>query len=705
MGNINAVVDLRQDGDIAVIQMQNAPVNALGFDLREGVLAALRKIKDDASIKAVVLTGTERAFSGGADITEFGKPPRPTSGNLFQDLENFGKPVVAAIHGLALGGGLELAMVCHYRVGWPNTRFGLPEVKLGLIPGAGGTQRLPRLIGPEKALKVIVTGDPIGTDEAKAEGLLDAVMSGPFPDAAVAWTRDLVAKGATLKKVRDRDERLQAVRANPKQLDDAAGALLRRARGTSAAKACLAAVKAAVDKPFDEGLALERKLFTDLVGGDESRAQRHIFFAEREALKVPDVPASVKPKQIKKAVMIGGGTMGGGIAMNFANVGIPVTIVETSDDFLKRGLGRVSQNYKIAEERGSMAKGETEKRMALIEGTTDFNRVAEADIIIEAVFEDMDLKKEIFARLDKIAKPGAILATNTSGLNVDEIASATKRPQDVVGMHFFSPANVMRLLEIVRGAKTSHETLVTAIDIGRKIGKVPAVVGICEGFVGNRILRRRGEQATKMLLEGALPHQVDDVMVEFGFPMGPFAMGDLAGLDIGYQARKAKGNVGKEERFFIVDALVGAGRLGQKSGSGYYRYDPGSRAPKHDPEVEKIIVEASKKAGITRREISKEEILDRLVLPMLNEGARILEEGIAIRASDIDVIWVYGYGWPVQRGGPMFYADLLGVADVRDRLEKLAAKVGDESLKPAPLIVQLAKEGRGFGSTGVRKAA
>ncbi len=704
MGNINACVDLRQDNGIALIQMQNAPVNALSYDLREGVLAALRKIKDDASIKAVVLTGTERAFSGGADITEFGKPPRPTSGNLFQDLENFPKPVVAAIHGLALGGGLELAMVCHYRVAWPNTRFGLPEVKLGLLPGAGGTQRLPRLIGPEKALKVIVTGDPIGTDEAKTEGLVDAVMAGPFPDAAVAWARDLVAKGGALKKVRDRDERLQAARANPKQLDDAAGALLRRAR-TTAAKACLTAVKGAVEKPFDEGLALERKLFTELVTSDESRAQRHIFFAEREALKIPDVPATVKPKQIKKAVMIGGGTMGGGIAMNFANVGIPVVIVETSDDFLKRGLGRVSQNYKIAEERGSMAAGEHDKRMALIEGTTDFNRVAEADIVIEAVFEDMDLKKDIFARLDKIAKPGAILATNTSGLDVDQIAAATKRPQDVVGMHFFSPANVMRLLEIVRGAKTSHETLVTAIDIGRKISKVPAVVGICEGFVGNRILRRRGEQATRMVLEGALPHQIDEVMVEFGFPMGPFAMSDLAGLDIGYQARKAKGNVGKEQRFMLVDALVGAGRLGQKSGAGYYRYDAGSRAPKHDPEVEKLVIEASKQAGITRREISREEILDRLVLPMLNEGARILKEGIAMRASDIDVIWVYGYGWPVWRGGPMFYADQLGLANVRDRLEKLAAKVGDESLKPAPLIVELAKEGRGFNSTGARKAA
>ena len=575
MGNINAVVDLRQDGDIALIQMQNAPVNALGFDLREGVLAALRKIKDDAAIKAVVLTGTERAFSGGADITEFGKPPRPTSGNLFQDLENFPKPVVAAIHGLALGGGLELAMVCHYRVAWPNTRFGLPEVKLGLIPGAGGTQRLPRLIGPEKALKVIVTGDPIGTDEAKAEGLIEAVMTGPFPDAAIAWTRDLVAKGATLKKVRDRDERLQAVRANPKQLDDAAGALLRRARGTSAAKACLAAVKAAVDKPFDEGLALERKLFTELVGGDELRAQRHIFFAEREALKVPDVPATVKPKQIKKAVMIGGGTMGGGIAMNFANVGIPVT--HHRDQRRLPEARHRPRRAELPDRRKARQHGAGRawtSRMALIEGTTDFDGVAEADIMIEAVFEDMELKKEIFARSgqDRQARRRPGHQHVRPRCRRDRLG-ATKRPQDVVGMHFFSPANVMRLLEVVRGAKTAHEALVTAIDIGRKIGKVPVVVGNCEGFVGNRILRRRGDRPTAAARRraAAADRRRDE---EFGFPMGPFAMGDLAGLDIGYR-RASQGQCGKEERFFDCRRAVGAGRLGQKSGSGYYRYDAG----------------------------------------------------------------------------------------------------------------------------------
>ena len=528
------------------------------------------------------------------------------------------------------------------------TRFGLPEVKLGLIPGAGGTQRLPRLIGPEKALKVIVTGDPIGTDEAKAEGLIEAVMTGPFPDAAIAWTRDLVAKGATLKKVRDRDERLQAVRANPKQLDDAAGALLRRARGTSAAKACLAAVKAAVDKPFDEGLALERKLFTELVGGDESRAQRHIFFAEREALKVPDVPATVKPKQIKKAVMIGGGTMGGGIAMNFANVGIPVTIIETSDDFLKRGISRVAQNYKIAEERGSMAKGEHDNAHGVDRRHHRLqSRSAEADIIIEAVFEDMDLKKEIFARSgqDRQARrhPGH-----------QHVGPQCRR--DRLGHQAAAGRGRHALLQpgerhAAPGDRAWRQDL--ARDAGDGDRHRPQDR---QGAGRGRHLRRLRRQphpapprraGHRMLLEGALPHQIDDVMVEFGFPMGPFAMGDLAGLDIGYQARKAKGNVGKEERSSSWTRCVGPAVSARRPAPATTATIRARARRSPTRRWRSIVTEASKKAGITRREISKEEILDRLVLPMLNEGARILEEGIAIRASDIDVIWVYGYGWPV----------------------------------------------------------
>ena len=704
MGSINPVVDLRleDDGRIAVILMDNQPVNALGHRLREGIMRALGRARDDANVQAVVLTGTERAFSAGADITEFGKPRQPPMlGEIIAALEAMPKPVIAALGGFAFGGGFELALGCHWRVAAPTARVGLPEIKLGILPGAGGTQRAPRLAGVERALRMIVSGDPVPAAEARDAGLIDEVLGGgDFLQQAVAYARRAVEEKRPLRRVRDMDDKIAGTRGKPELITKAADPLLRRSRGQRAPLAVVEAVRAAVEQPFDEGLKTEQRLFMELVVSEESKAQRHAFFAEREAQKVPGMPAGVKPRPIERAVVIGAGTMGGGIAMCFANVGIPVRVVEMEQAALTRGLDRVAGNYKTAISRGSMAASELDKRMALIRGTTDFGAVAQGDVVIEAVFEEMDIKKRVFADLDRLAKPGALLATNTSTLDVNEIARATGRPDEVLGMHFFSPANVMRLLEIVRGEKTSHEALATAIAVGRRIGKVVAIVGVCDGFVGNRMLHRRSIQAERLLLEGALPQEVDAVVTEFGFPMGPFAMGDLAGLDVGWRIRKARGT-----KAAVSDALCEAGRFGQKTGGGYYRYETGSRTPLPDPEVERIIIAASGKAGMTRRNIPRQEILERMIYPMINEGARILEEGIATRPGDIDIIWIYGYGWPVWRGGPMHYADQVGLPQLRDRLSDYAARLGDQTLAPAALLVRLAAEGRGFASVGAAKAA
>ncbi|GAN76413.1 3-hydroxyacyl-CoA dehydrogenase NAD-binding domain-containing protein [Acidisphaera rubrifaciens] len=700
MGNINAVVDLQQDGEIAVITMDNPPVNALGHVLREGLAAAFARVAADAATRAVVLTGTTRAFSGGADITEFGKTPtEPNLRAVIATIEALPKPVVAAIRGVALGGGLELALGCHYRVAWTGARLGLPEVKLGLLPGAGGTQRLPRVIGIEKAMRLILTGNFVSAEEAAADGLVDRLMDGDGAAPAVAFAREVLAKGLPLRQVRARDEHLVAARADHSIIDRAAAPLLKRSRGAMAPRNCAAAVKAAVTMPFDEGLAEERRLFNELLVSDESRAQRHLFFAEREAAKVPDMPADVKPAKIRRAVILGAGTMGGGIAMNFANVGIPVTVIEAEQAALDRGLDRVAGNYRVAVQRGSLPAGAPEERMALITGTTDFGAVADCDIVIEAVFEDMALKKKIFTDLDRLAKPGTLLASNTSTLDINEMAAVTKRPEDVLGMHFFSPANVMKLLEIVRAAKTSHQSLATALAVGRTIGKVCAVVGVCDGFVGNRMLHQRGTETERLLLEGALPQDIDAVVTRFGFPMGPCAMGDLAGLDVGWRIRQHRGTKAP-----VADALCEAGRFGQKTRAGYYAYGEDGRTPSPDSEVERIIREASAAHQITRRAISAEEIEERMFYPMINEAARILAEGIAVRPGDIDIIWVNGYGWPTHRGGPMFYADLVGLPKIAERLNHYAQAVGDKRLAPAPLLERLAREGRGFLSLGVLEA-
>src|SRR5215468_6209812 len=652
---------MRTDDDVAVITIDNPPVNAMNYEVRAGLLDLVSRATSDAGISAVVIACAGRTFVAGADITEFGKPPRqPTGMAVIEAIEASRKPVIAAMHGTPLGGGLELALGCHFRVAAPGTRLGQPEIKLGIIPGAGGTQRLPRLIGIEKALAMIVTGDPIPATEALALGLID--------------------------------EKIAAFKASGAKYDDLAAKYVKRGRVLDATAAAIEAVRFAIDLPVAEALEREREKFLLLVGGDQARAQRHIFFAEREAAKVPNL-AGVKGREVKRAAVIGAGTMGGGIAMSFANAGIPVTLIEVTQDALSRGLGIIAKNYQGAVSRGSLKPEEAERRIALIKGETDFGAVAGADLVIEAVFGEMDIKNRVFGDLDRLTKSDAVLATNTSYLDVDAIAQATKRPQAVVGMHFFSPANVMRLLEVVRGKDTSPDTLATAIAVGRKIGKVPVVVGVCHGFVGNRMHRLRSIEAERLLLEGALPKEVDAAMTEFGFPMGPFAASDLAGLDISWRMRKAQG-----ARAEIADALCEMQRFGQKSKRGFYLYEEGSRTPKPDQEVERLIVETSARLGMTRRNIVAKEIVERILFPMVNEGARILDEKIAQRPGDIDVIWIYGYGFPAWRGGPMHYADTCELAYVCERLRSFAAMTGDQRHKPTPLLERLAAERTGFAS-------
>jgi 3-hydroxyacyl-CoA dehydrogenase len=692
MTKITESVDLDRRGRVAVLTVNNPPVNALSRHVRQGLHDGLGQAAADPAVQAVVITCAGRTFIAGADITEFGKPPAEPSLHAVLDLiEGSAKPVVAAIHGTALGGGLEVTLACHYRVGVKGARFGLPEVKLGLLPGAGGTQRLPRVVGPQKALQMIVSGDPIGADEALSHGLVDEIVQGDLAAAGVAFAEKVLDEKRPLKKIRDLTDKIAPARGKPEIFAEFRKSVARQTRGFRAPENCIKAVEAAVNLPFDEGLKRERELFVELLNSPESKAQRYFFFAEREAAKIPDVPADTPAKEIRKAAVIGAGTMGGGIAMNFANAGIPVTMVEVAQDALDRGLSIVRKNYEATASRGRLTAADVEKRMGLIHGTTDWKAIADADIVVEAVFEEMPIKKEVFAKLDAITKPDAVLATNTSTLDVNEIAAATKRPESVIGTHFFSPANVMRLLENVRGAKSSKTTVATVMTLGRRIGKVPVLVGVCYGFVGNRMLHQRGIQADKLILEGALPHQVDKVLADFGFPMGPFAMGDLAGLDVGWRIRKGRG-----VKSPVADRICELGRFGQKTGAGYFRYEKGDRTPIPDPDVEKIITEVAAEQGIVRRHIGDDEIRERLLYPMVNEGAKILEEKIAIRASDIDVVWVYGYGWPVYRGGPMFWADAVGLRTLRDRMLEFKKKTGDAFWTPAPLLDRLASEGKGF---------
>ncbi len=690
---MSEVVKLERHDAIAIVTVNSPPVNALSAAVRRGIFECVKSAAADPEVKAIVLTCAGRTFIAGADITEFGKPPQPPGlGEVIAELENCSKPTIAAIHGTALGGGLEVALGCHFRVAVKEARLGLPEVKLGLLPGAGGTQRLPRAVGPELAVKMIVGGDPIGAAEALKQGLIDEIVEGPA-SGGEAFARKVLAEKRPLRKLRDDDSKLAAAKADRSIFTNAVAALTKKARGLEAPFAAADAVGAAIDLPFDEGLKKEREGFLKLMNGDQSKAQRYAFFSEREAAKIAGVPEGTKPRNVERVAIIGAGTMGGGIAMSFANAGIPVTLIETGDEQLKRGMGVMRKNYEATAARGGIPADAPAKRMGLINGVVGLENVKDADLVIEAVFETMAIKKEVFTALDKYAKPGAVLASNTSYLNIDEIAKVTSRPQDVLGMHFFSPANVMKLCEIVRADKTAPDALTTAVAVARKIAKVPAVVGVCDGFVGNRMLAQRGKQGEKLLYDGASPQQIDGVVTKFGLPMGPFAMGDLAGLDIGWRSRQDRGIKSP-----IGDALYDAGRHGQKTGKGYYKYEQGSRAPLPDPEVDKMLDEVRAKMGRKGRTVSDEEILERMMYPMINEGARILEEKIAARPSDIDVIWLYGYGWPIYRGGPMFYADQVGLKHIADRLSYYAKETNDPSLEPAPLLKRLAAEGKTFAS-------
>ncbi len=689
---MSSTVSVTRSDNIAVVTIDNPPVNALGYNLRKPLHDALGELRDDATAEAIVVTCAGRTFIAGADITEFGKPMQaPSLPDLIEMLESIKKPTVAAIHGTALGGGLELALGCHFRVADAGAKLGLPEVKLGLLPGAGGTQRLPRIVGPEKAVRMVVSGNPIGAAEAHADGLVDAVCSEDLVDNAVALAKEKVASGAALVQVRERDQKLVEARNDLAALDAVIADATKKARGLEAPLICAQSVRNAVTLPFEEGVAAEREFFIKLVTGEQSAAQRHLFFAERQAAKVDGVGKDVKPRPIRKVAVIGAGTMGGGIAMSFVNGGIPVTVLEMNQDALDRGFATISKNYDISVSRGSLSEEAKAKRLGLLSGVTSYDDLADADLIIEAVFEEMAVKKDVFGKLDAVAKPGAILASNTSYLDVDEIAASTKRPGDVVGTHFFSPANVMRLLEIVRGKQTSADVLATLLGIARVIRKVPVVVGVCHGFVGNRMLSARSAEAEDLLLEGALPQDVDKALTDFGFPMGQYAMADLAGLDIGWRTRKSLGTTAA-----IADSLCEEGRYGQKTGKGYYLYKDGSRKPEADPKVETLIEKVSAGRNLARREITAEEIIERTLYPMVNEGARILEEDIAARSSDIDIVWANGYGFPIGKGGPMFWADSVGLAKIVGRLEHWHSETGKDVYKPAKLLKDLAAAGKTF---------
>lgn len=685
-------VKTRQDGRILLVELTNPPVNALAHAVRQALLTIVTEAAGNETIDALVITGSGKIFCGGAEIREFGQTPQaPQLTEVVDAIEASPKPVVAALNGAALGGGLEIALGCHARLALRSAKMALPEVKLGLLPGAGGTQRLPRLIGLRKALPFITGGEQMTAEDAFAIGLVDAVFDGDIVERALSHARELVEKKIPPRRVSELTTALDLSRAEIGTFEEEAAALLKKARGLEAPAACIEAIRNAVNLPLAEGLAAERALFIKLRDGAQSKAMRHLFFAERAAQKVRGIFSNTLPRPVERVAILGAGTMGGGIAMSFASAGLPVTLIDPNEAALQRGMGVIETNYRATQKRGGLSEAQVEKALSLIAPKSDMAEVASADLVIEAVFEDMALKKTIFADLERLTRPGTVLATNTSSLDVNEIASSIHRTPDVLGMHFFSPANVMRLLEIVRGKATAPEVLATAIAIGKRIGKVPVTVGVCYGFVGNRMLHARGTQVERLLLEGASPKDIDAAATAFGFAMGPCAVGDLAGLDVGWRVRKERGT-----KAAVADAICEMGRFGQKTGRGYYLYEAGSRAPIPDPEIDQLTTRLADEMGIVRRSLSREEITDRLILPLVNEGARILEEGIAERSSDIDLIWINGYGFPVWRGGPLFHADQIGLSGLATKLDFYAAMTGDERLKPAALIKSLAAEGKSF---------
>lgn len=676
------IVKVSHEGEVAIVTVDNPPVNAVSVQMRKDLSEAFSKIGADENVRAVVLACAGRTFIAGADIRELNRfNELPKLPDVVELIEELGKPVIAAIHGTALGGGLEIALGCHFRVAENNAKFGLPEVKLGILPGAGGTVRLARAIGASKALKLIITGTPIGAKEALAEGLVDALYEGDVLESAIAFAKQKVAENAELVATSKRQDKVADTIADLTSFEATAAELLKKAKGLEAPALAVKAVREGLLKPAREAIDTTREWMRQLIEGDQSKALRHLFFAEREAGKVEGVSKDVILRDIRKVAIIGAGTMGGGIAMAFANGGYNVTILDANDAALDRGFATIEKNYSISVSRGSLSEEEKSKRLARFSRTTDYNDLADADLVIEAVFEEMSVKKDVFGKLDSIVKQGAILASNTSYLDVNEIAESTSRPQDVVGLHFFSPANVMKLLEIVRSDKTSHDVLATALSVARKISKIAVVVGVCHGFVGNRMLAARSEESEALLLEGASPEQVDKVFTNFGFPMGPFQMYDLAGLDIGWRNRKSLGKTA-----IIGDHVCEQGFFGQKTGRGFYIYEQGSRTPKPDAELAQFIESKAQELGIERRNISDEEIIERTLYPLVNEGARIVEEGIAARASDVDIVWTNGYGFPLGKGGPMFWADLEGLEKIVERLDYWHGKTGKKVFEPASLL-------------------
>jgi 3-hydroxyacyl-CoA dehydrogenase len=693
-----------RDG-IAVITLNNPPVNGLGFETRRAIADGLDRAQADAAVKAVVITGAGRAFSGGADIREFGSPKavaEPNLLSLIRAAELCTKPVVAAIHTVCMGGGLELALGCHYRVTAPGAQVALPEVKIGLIPGAGGTQRLPRVLGLETALNMIVSGEPVKSEllaSLPGQKLFDKVIDGDLLAGAIAFANEVAgihASGKPLPLVRD----LKVKHRDPDAfIQFARNTVKAMSRNFPAPGKCVDAVEMSVKKKFDEGMVAEREIFTALMFTPECKALRHAFFGERAASKIPDVPEDTPQRDIKRVGVIGAGTMGGGIAMNFLNAGIPVTMLEMKQDALDRGVATIRKNYEAQVKKGKLKADKYEQRMALLGTTLSYDDLKDADLIIEAVFEEMGVKEAVFKKLDEVAKPGAILASNTSTLDVDKIAAFTKRPQDVVGMHFFSPANVMKLLEVVRGKATAKDVLATVMAIGKKIKKTSVVSGVCDGFIGNRMIEQYSRQAGYLLDEGATPQQVDKAVEKFGFAMGPFRMGDLAGNDIGWAIRKRRAQERPNMRYSkTADLLCEMGRYGQKTGAGWYDYQAGKRDAIPSALVEQMIADYRKEQGITPRKISDEEIVQRLVFALVNEGAKILDEGIANKASDIDMVYLTGYGFPLHRGGPLNYADQVGLYNVVAAMKRFAANPHDDASfwQPAPLLARLAAEGKSF---------
>ncbi len=691
-----SVVSFSKQGNIGLISIDNPPVNALSQAVRAGLRDAVAQGLADESVAALVLWCEGRTFIAGADIREFGKPMQPPDlPAVTKSMEDARKPIIAAIHGTALGGGLEVALACHFRIALPTAKVGLPEVKLGIIPGCGGTQRLPRLIGVKGALDMIVSGEHVAATKAHVLGVIDEIVEGDLKAQAIAYAQRLAAERRAPRRVSE----ARAKTESPGFFDEYRKSIAKKSRGFLAPFRAIDAVQAAAELPFDAGMKREREIFAELVASPQSKAQRHVFFAEREVAKIPGLPPDVKPRDVKSVGIIGAGTMGGGIAMCFANAGLPVKLLEMNRENLERGLNTIRKNYANTVSKGSLKQEEMDQRMALLAPTLSYDDFKDVDLVIEAAFEDMGIKKEIFAKLDAVCKPGAVLASNTSYLDINEIAASTKRAGDVMGMHFFSPANVMKLLENVRGAKTAPDVYATAMEVGKKIRKVPVLVGVCHGFVGNRMLAKRSRECGFMLEEGALPQQIDKVLYDFGFPMGPFAVSDLAGLDVGWRNRKSIFDKlsPREQANNILDQICDLGRYGQKTGAGFYKYDE-KRNPTPDPLIEELIIKHSRERGIARRRVGDQEILERALYSMINEGARILAEGIAARPLDIDIVWIYGYGFPVYRGGPMFYADQIGLKTIYEAILKYQKQVGEEYWRPAPLLEKLAKQGKGFYS-------